>query len=334
MKKSPSKILSKSFSRESFRPTWLGAVPVASAALVALLMIPRRAALENVPLPTVDQREITAVEATDDELSRRTIFPDDVRFLGTLVRRFHTLDVEHEVASKSVAPARTPDEIVDEVAKLRMEIDRVVSALLTPGRLQDLRALRAVQERIFLTELARFESEGKESQELSEIAGSFVVRMRDVGWCVGNHILLGESERRVAYKNSWNTIVGVSERSDFRLTLDELRVQTRFEMLYPTQGPRLRGAAESLRTAGKPKEAEAYVAHAFDVYRLERVERLAKIDATYPTSLAKMILQTRLHRTDMAKESYYARIESNPEGDYSLRTRNLLLTIRHEESPE
>ncbi len=323
----------KSRLKESFRPTWLGLLPLLSGVLVALVLLPRKSALGDVPLPAVDTRALEAAERADDLLSKRAAFPDDVRLVGTVVRRFQTLGVTLDRAATEKVSADDLDDLKKAIAPLRSEIDSAMLLVFSSEHVAELSALRAYQMTGFLRELARFESEGKESPELYELGGNFVSRLRSVGWCEGDHVLLDDSARRVAYKSAWNALLGLDGHPSFALSLDEIRVRARFELLHPTPDRQARGSIESLRASGKEKDADALSARAIDLYRLERVERLEKVDPAYPALLAKSILETRLHHLDKAKRAYHAWTSAHPEGAYALRARNLSFTMLSEDAP-
>src|SRR5262249_27772124 len=149
------------------------------------------------------------------ERARHTPLPSDVRELGSSIRELNRREARAEDApSFTIA---------------RNAIDRAVPRVLVEHGPEALLNLRAAQLDAFLDAVHRYETGGPkaaQSDELAELAGSFITRMTDVGWCdaATHRCVLDDDERRVAFKLTWNGVAGVSERNEFRPTLDETRV--------------------------------------------------------------------------------------------------------------
>lgn len=279
------------------------------------LVLPRSATPDSVPLPAVNVGALNAALHEDQlraEAGKRGL-PDDVREFGSLIRSFNHLEV--------VADDATP------VNAARNALDKALGALIgkDPERL---RVLRAVETESFLAEVRAFEKSGAISDELVALSGPFVTRMRAVGWCRGNRVLLSEAERRVAYKMQWNGVAGVDRRPEFALSLDETRVLYGLYFRLPHAAePQLRGfeaaregakdvAACDALTAGEELAAEAW--------RFERIGRFGAIDPTYPVAYAKGIAQFKMRKFQPAADSFEVFLRDHEDGPYVLKARNYL----------
>ncbi len=280
------------------------------------------------PLPRVDVAAFEALVREDTARAaraRREGLSDDVREFGTLLREWNRAEAEGDDSTR--------------VSRARGAIDVALPAMTAKDG-ERLRALRAVQLENFLAEVRAFERTGVASEELVALGGSFVERMRAVGWRRGPRVLLDENERRVAYKVAWNAVAGVDRRADFALSLDESRVLYGLYLRLPhapevqirsfgaaRKGARDAAACEAL-TAGERLAAEGW--------RLERIGRLAALDATYPAAYAKGVAQFRMRRFVAAADAFEAFLRDHPAGPYAIKSRNFLsaaLAAARDESP-
>jgi hypothetical protein len=74
---------------------WFALVPIAVALTLGVLVLPRRATPEFVPLPIPYARELARAAAADHDLAERARhdpLPGSVRALGSAIRAFHTLE--------------------------------------------------------------------------------------------------------------------------------------------------------------------------------------------------------------------------------------------------
>jgi hypothetical protein len=179
---------------------WLLLVPVGVAVVLGLLLAPRRAAPEGIPLPIADARAIAHVELADHQLAeraRREPLPGPVRALGSAIRDFHTLEAR-------AADARA-------LGDARRMVDLALIDALHGGN-DDLLSLRAVQLEAFLDEARRFMATGEESAELQALAGGFVRSMKSEGWCDGHALTPAVPVLRVMFKQMWNAFLELEGR--------------------------------------------------------------------------------------------------------------------------
>ncbi len=285
------------------------------ALVMGALMLPRGVRPVELPLPRVDARVLTQVESADDARAaraHRVPLSPQVRELGSAVRDFN------------VHQARGVEAF--EAGKVRTAIETLVPPLLADP--EALLSLRAVQMDEFLSEVHRFEATGTPSPELDALGGSFLRSMEQVGWVSEHRVLLDDSSLRVAFKLSWNGVVGVTARPEFAPSLDETRALYTFYLQNPHPSEQASALFESaLRGAHDRKACDALLAGralAAERWRLEKIERLGAVDATYPLAYARGIAQFHLERYGDAARSFEAYLAANPEGPYALRAKNYL----------
>lgn len=309
------------------RSSLLAAIPLVVAVVFGALLLPRPAAPDAVPLPVVDRAAFGAIVRADGERAeraRREGLASDVREFGTLLRDFN-----HAEATDSDATR---------LNTARAALDRALPPLAA-GDAEKLRVLRAVQTEAFLVEVRAFERTGQISDELVALAGPFVERMRSVGWCRGQKVLLDDDERRVAYKLAWNGVAGVDRRPDFALSLDETRILYGLYLRLPhAPEPQIRAFAAARNGASDAAACDALTAGehlAAEAWRLERITRLGAIDPTYPVAFAKGIAQFRMRKFLASGDSFEAHLRDHPDGPYAAKAKNYLraaLTAAREES--
>ncbi|HEV3193724.1 MAG TPA: hypothetical protein VGY54_24630, partial [Polyangiaceae bacterium] len=154
----------------------LALVPIGVAIAFGVLLLPRRATPELVPLPIADSRGLAEALAADEALAaraRRDPLPGPVRALGSALRDFHGLEARE-------ADGR-------ELTAARQAVDGALMEALAIGD-EGLLELRSLQLEVFMAEVQRFESTGFESAELQAVAGGFVRSMRAQGWCEGHSL--------------------------------------------------------------------------------------------------------------------------------------------------
>jgi hypothetical protein len=302
--------------RELRDALWLALVPVSVAVALAALLLPRRATPDSVPLPTPDARELAHAAAVDRDLAesaRRDALPAAVRALGSALRDYH------------LAEARGTQEHT--LAEARRRIDTARIDALAAGEDALLR-LRAVQLETFLAELRAFEATGAESDELSAVAGSFLAGMRYEGWCTGRTLVASDGALRAMFKEMWNGLVGVSERPAFRPSLDEERALYVVYLLYPHPPRATRDALAAARRAAHDAPSCESLAQAErsaeETWRLERIQRLAVIDPTYPVAYARGVSNLRRGDFVHAADDLSAWLRDHPDGPYALRARAAL----------
>jgi hypothetical protein len=183
--------------------------------------------------------------------------------------------------------------------------------------------LRASQLETFVVEVARFESTGNESQELAELGGSFLRRMRREGWVRDKTVAFGELERRVVFKLMWDAFIGLEGRAELSPSLDEMRALYRFYLSHPHVSDAKREAlAAARRGATEQKQCDAVLVGeqiGIDEWRLERVNKLAAIDPSYPAAYARGVLEFRRRRFGPAAEAFRDWLRDHPNGPWSKR---------------
>lgn len=295
----------------------LALIPVLVALLVGALVMPRSAVPDAIPMPMVDGRVLARVESRDRELAaevNREPLPSAVRALGSAIREFN------------LGQAHSKDD--SDVGKARDEINKALAPALEAG-VDKLIALRAWQAEAFLAEVRRFEATGQESDELASLGGPFVKRMRLAGWCdEKNRLVLDDAQRRVAFKATWNAVIGLEGRPDLQPSLDETRALYVLYLQHPHAAEPIREQLASARLNAKdPKqcaELEAREANAVEVWRLEKIRKLGALDTSYPLDYALGVANFRRGQFPAAAESFRTWLKSHPDGAWSLRARNYM----------
>jgi TolA-binding protein len=280
-------------------------------------MMPRSTPPESVPLPAVDDRMFAATVADDTSRARgarERRLPPDVLSVGTALRAFQ------------LAAAQHADDAT--MFQTRAELDKVLSAASARGEsLPRLRDLRAVQLEAFLTEVAAFEHNGQTSRELDELGGTFVERMRNVGWLEGGRFVPTERELRVAFKGMWNAVVRDAS-PDLALTLDEQRVLYGLYLRHPhapeARRDELAASLAQARTEADCERAITLKRRAAEAWRAEKIRALGRLDPTYPTPYALGVALYRAGQYDLAAQSFQAWLDAHPDGPFALRARNHL----------
>jgi hypothetical protein len=306
---------------ESKGGRWLALVPVAVAALLFPLMMPRATIPRDIPLPAVDGAALSRTVAADRaraQAARDERLPTDVLAVGSALRELNAAQ----------AKDTTKIGIDVEVARARAKLDLALAGARREGVRDDLLELRALQTEEFLTEVSRFEATGQESKDLVEIAGAFIRRVRESGWLEGNHVLLDEVQRRVSYKIVWNAIVGVSKDPDFLPTKDEERAlyTLYIERPHPPDSQRqgLEVQEREATTDAACRRAEENRTRATELWRAEKIRALGALDATYPGEYALGVAYFRAGRYESSVDAFEAYVQRHPDGPFALRARNHL----------
>ena len=189
--------------REARDALWLALVPLGVALVLGVLLLPRRASPESVPLPVVDARALERVVSDDHERAahaRNQPLPPAVRALGSTVRDFHTLEASDVIGKPIYDARRAVDDALVEVLRRG------------PGVLL---GLRAVQLEGFLVEIHRFEATGEQSDELKALAGAFVRSITIEGWCDGRAVAPGDDVLRAMFKQMWASLLNLEANPAF-----------------------------------------------------------------------------------------------------------------------
>jgi hypothetical protein len=296
---------------------WLAVIPVTVAVLMFLLLVPRAAPPEDIPLPQVDGLALRAVVADDVARARdarANRLPTDILAIGSGVRglnkQFTSSDPE------GIAPARA---VLDDA--LRGAASREPKVVI-----DQLRTLRAVQLEEFLVEVARFESTGQQSPELLELGGGFIERMTDAGWIHGHTLVLDDAQRRVAFKLVWTAMVGGAQSPELALALDEQRALYTLYLTRPHVPDGQRTSFEGMRRSAATGDECSTVALkqrlASELWRADKIKKLGEIDPAYPTAYALGVAYYRAGRYDQSMDAFRSWMDAHPDGPLALRARN------------
>lgn len=284
---------------------------------MAALLLPRGAVPDAVPLPELDDRVIAReIRADADRAAkaRAAPLPQTVRALGSAIRTFNTRE------------ATDATEI--ELADARADIERARLGVLGKGMDEDLLALRAVQLGGFLAEVRRFERTGESSAELEALGGTFVRRMRKVGWCRDHTVVLNDIERRAAFKGTWNALIEVDKRSAFKLSPMETRALYTLYFTHPHAPEAQRAQLALARRAAKDQATCARIDDGERAgeqsWLLTKLGEYAPLDPAYPAQLARGIAYYRRHQYADSARAFSQWLEDHPDGPWTLRARNYL----------
>ena len=293
----------------------LALVPVGVALLLGVLLLPRRAAPDDVPVPVANASALSRARATDHDLAahaRNEPLSGPVRALGSAIRDFHTLEGAADPSA---------------LGRGRQAIDVALAGALPDGD-EALLRLRAVQLEGFLKELREFESRGEESDELIALGGRFVHALTIAGWCDGHTLVPTETALRTMFKEMWNALIGFEGKPAFQPSLDEQRALYALYLEHPHPSAGQRTAIEAARRgANDPRACDAVrraEIAATEDWRLQRIARLEVIDPAYPAAFARGVAS--YHRGDYraSTAAFRAWLGAHPEGPYALRAQSFL----------
>jgi hypothetical protein len=286
------------------------------AVVFGLLLAPRRAGPEQLPLPIADARAVARAEVADRDLAeraRRGTLPGAVRALGSAIRAFHTLEA-NEANARALGEARRAVDLA------------LVDA--APGGNEGLLDLRAIELETFVEEVRRFASTGEQSAELQALAGGFVRSMASEGWCDGHTLAPPVAVLRVMFKQMWNAFLGLEARKDFEPTLDEQRELYAFYLSHPHPSKATRDAiAAARRGAHDAKACQALVEAervAVESWRLDRIARIATLDPAYPADYARGVADYRRGEFRGSAAAFRKWLDNHPDGPLALRAQNFL----------
>jgi hypothetical protein len=299
----------------------LALVPVTVGLTFGVLLLPRRAQPEALPLPIADARALARAASADRRLAnqaRAAALPGPVRALGTALREFHTLEA-------SDADARRLGDARHTVDGALIEVLGGPDSSTAEGALLE---LRAVQLEGFVAEVRRFESTGEESPELRALAGAFVRTMKSEGWCEGHALDMPEEVLRPMYKDMWTAFVGLDKRAAFTLSLDEERALYAFLLGHAHPSKSMRQSLDAARRGARDAKACEAIAeaeqNATEAWRLERIARIGAIDPLYPAEFARGVASYRRGDFAGSAQSFRRWLHDHPDGPLTLRAENYL----------
>jgi hypothetical protein len=304
----------------------LALIPASVGLTFGVLLLPRRATPDIVPLPVADARALSRAESLDRALAERaraTPLPGNVRALGSAIRDFHTLEAQ-EADQRRLAEARHAVDVA--------LIDALGAASASADAENALLALRAVELEAFLREVVRFEATGEESAELRALAGSFVRTARSEGWLLDEGarraLAVPEDALRPMFKQMWNAFLGLEKRPAFALALDEQRALYAFTIAHVRPQRLMRQELEAARRGARDAKACQAIAEAersaTEARRLEHIARIGAVDPGYPTEFARGVVSYRRGDYAGAAHAFRAWLKDHPDGPFTLRAENFL----------
>lgn len=308
--------------KRRFAGAGLALVPLGAFVLFGLLLFPRAAPPDELPLPLIDRAKLEAIFGEEDRLAREAEasgLGPDARVLGTELRAYHALQ-----ARKAPRP---------ELDEAKIKVEKARAFVVAREGLPAVHALFAVQERHFLDELARFErtpaDDAARATERDELGGVFLERLRDGAWADAGHGITATSdERRVLYKMMWATDVGLDGEPPLALSLDERRVLYGLFLRAPHPPEMLqaslRAAVARAKTRQECELADTEMRRATARWRIGKITALADFDAQYPKHYALGIAQLEAGDAAAAAAAFRNALAEAPDGPYALRSRNLL----------
>jgi len=295
---------------------FLALIPALVGVLLAILVFPHDVPPDDVPLPDLDLRKLSEVERADDARAARaeaSPLPAEVRALGDAIRAFDTTEAKD--------PPHAP------WAELRAALDESRRRALEKG-VDAILDLRAVQLEHFLREVHTWRKTEKSSDELEAVGGGFVRRMVMTGYVKNGVLLLGDRELRVMFKLRWNAVTRFETEPAFQPTLDEMRAFYMFDLLHPhpTEAARetLAAARKNARSQADCDALAAGERIAAEQWRLDKIDKLARIDPTYPVAYARGVALYGAAKFDDSSRAFEEWIHAHPEGPLTLRARNHL----------
>jgi len=303
----------------------LALVPVTVALFFAALMLPRAVPPRDIPLPEVDARALDAVRAGDDARAASAAdapLPAPVRAFGEAIRAFN--------AAEARDLPDTPWDI------LRSDVDRTRKEAMAGG-VGPLLDLRAAQLKKFLDGLLAWQKTGQVTPEFEAVAGAFLRRMTLAGWAHDRELDLSEADLRVMYKLKWNAVAHFEDFPRFEPTLDETRELYTFYLLHPHAPESTRAALDAARkNARTAADCEALAAGegmAGEGWRLEKIDRLGRLDPTYPLDFARGVALYRTGNYEGSARAFQAWLQKHPDGPWTLRAQNHLRAALAEATP-
>jgi hypothetical protein len=273
------------------RDLLLAALPVIVGVVGASLLFPRAVLPSRVPLPTPEEAVLRGEAGAEEALAERAGrdgLPPGVRELGGALRDWNLLAFRSDDAVEHDAHAHA------------MRLGALARSVREEHGDDALLALRALQTRTFLAELARFEATGDESDELRAVGGNVVARMQAVGWIDGHRLALAERTWRVLYKSLWARALGLSDIAPFALSLDDEREIARVQIAHPHPAEVDRALLDSERRRAEGDESCELLARrtreAEDRWRLGKIEAWGARDPSYPLDYARGVVLFRLGR--------------------------------------
>lgn len=264
-----------------------GAVAVAIA-LIGLSLGMRRPVPPNMlVLPQIEPRALARIEGEEAALADAALsqeLPYEVRAAGEAFRHYGAAVTKGDTGAA-------------------LEAEKELRGLLRTSRDKygddAVLKLRAVQTRLFLEALTRFEQSGKPDAALEELAGNFAHKARRAHW-LDEHGRLSatRAERETLFRIRWTEIADLRHERAFAPALAEWQTYYRFLLQHPGPG----GADEQLRV----------------------VTALERVDPSYPAMLSRGVLLFRMGHFQASEQAFRAFLGRHPSGPWRLRAMNYL----------
>lgn len=266
---------------------------VVLAAQGTFLVVPRPTLPRVVPLPALDPGAIEQREARETQRAERVrdgSLPRSARIVGELVRQLGKQSSRHHGVARQIQN------------ELRLETQKVMERH-GPEELLDLRAL---QTQLFVEEVERYVATGVVTPALLELGGEFAEIARE-SWVHHGRLLLSEPELRLLYRVRWGILTGTHRQEPFGPSLAEFR---RYYAAY----------------LEKPERGLVADPTSLALTRLSYAKALGSVDPQYPAELAMGILELSAGRGASAKKHLSAAAQATKSGEWSLVTRNYLIS--------
>jgi hypothetical protein len=291
-----------------------GLVAVSVAWLGVLLVIPRAAPPDHLPLPRVSPNERAALLSGLHDRARRAeageLHPT-ARALGETIRRLGRY--EHD---------RDRFEALE--MHRRIEVESIDALRASPASLPVLRAYQALR---FVSAVRRWEATGVEDDDLIELGGDLVQMLRDHAWVEeharGRRVLPDDLALAVLHERRFNAVL---ERDHPLLAIDPVaeRAWLAFAMRHP---PRFaeqldRDGADGAKSTLDARAARREAPVGGDSFVLRKLPDAAALVPGYPLDFARGIVWMRLGRWEPAAEAFAMYLDASPGGPFSLRARN------------
>ncbi len=262
-------------------------IAIVMAAIVALLVVPRSAAPDTLPLPHLDARESERARNHSRDLARRAAtepLPYLVRGVGETFRAF----------GRAEAEGRSGD-----VARKLLELRGLARTAREKHGDDAVLGLLALQTELFLAAVRGWEEGSGAEAELPELGGSLLEKAQASGWMRGERRLHADDfERRALFKVRWVEAAGLRTTAGFSPSANELRTYYRF--MLARSGRATQGA-------------------------LLQVAAVEKLDLEYPGQFARGVLYYRGGHFAESLQAFRAHLSSNPDGPWAQRAKNHLL---------
>lgn len=288
--------------RKHFDGWQLGVLAIVIAWGSALLMVPRTAIPDRLPLPRVEPSRRDAILRRDRALAAQA----KGRSLDLAVRKLGA-DLR-EIGRAESTDGTSPGYLVE-----RTQRDAREAVGQAPDQVLE---LRAYQTDLFTKAIYAWAATGKESADLIELGGAIRDVLPTLGWVEaegrGRRVVIDELALRALYKKRWDGLAGF-DGPGFALDPDEVRATIAFQL---ERGAALLDEAASTGqlVADNPETAAM----------LGRIRELSAIDPSYPSRFAEGIVHFKSADYTASVDAFARYLQASPDGPYAMRARNFM----------